>query len=295
MEYIMQWENESEENRAKLNAEREFFDILVLSGINTKKKHNAERHRLRPIYNIACGVAAFLCLFLTLYLGFMSKSDAAAMTSIVVPAGERSRVTLPDGSVVWLNACTTLKYPANLNRARIRNVYIDGQARFDVSHDARHPFIVHTYVADIKVLGTSFDVGAYPEDKAFETSLFDGSVSIIDPSGKGEAINLVPNQKITMLPDRFKISIIRDMDEYQWVNGIYCFKDKTFSQIITDLQRYYDKKIIYEPDPVLEVGTLTGKFRISDGFDYAMKVLQSSLKFSYISEKDTGIIQIFTK
>ena len=82
---------------------------------------------------------------------------------------------------------------------------------------------------------------------------------------------------------------------YKWTEGLYCFRDKHFSEIIRDLQRYYGKEIVYEPDPKLEKDALTGKFRIKDGLDYALQILQTSMRFDYTRDQENNKIFITSR
>ena len=102
------------------------------------------------------------------------------MYTVSVPAGQRTHLTLPDGTTVWLNARTTLSYPTSFN-SNERTVFLQGEAYFEVSKNRHKPFIVQTQQYNIEVLGTKFDVEAYPDSKNFETTLMQGSVKVSSP------------------------------------------------------------------------------------------------------------------
>ncbi|MBQ9174602.1 MAG: FecR family protein [Bacteroidales bacterium] len=300
MARIMDWSMESEENFALLLKERKLYDTIQLSDdkvfLNTDNKENAGTKRFNFSGTALWRTAAAVAIIAALSLGFgmmrLSREPFTAMNTISAPAGDRAQVTLSDGTVVWLNSGTTLEYPTHFARKGNREIKVDGQINLDVSHDEKHPFIVHTYLADIKVLGTKFDVNASKEEGTFETSLFEGSVSVFSPDGKGKAISLTPDHKVMLFGGELCLREIDDYEIYRWTEGLYCFKEKKFSQIMKDFERYYNKKIVYTPDPILEKEPLTGKFRISDGFDYAMEVLKLSLPFTYTKDQETGTVYI---
>ena len=295
---VMAWASASDENMAELLRERKLYDAIQLA--DDKVFEQIPRRRRRPvgqyIYRFAFGLALLAALTLALrQFTDIFPDRAVAMNCISVPAGERAQVTLPDGTSVWLNSGTTMRYPASFDHRRKREVTVDGQVYLDVARDERHPFIVHTYLADVEVHGTVFDVNAKEQDRVFETSLFEGKVSVSLPGAADRRIFLSPDKKLTLRDNKLWISKIDDYDVYKWREGLYCFRDKHFSEIIRDLERYYGKEIVYEPDPRLEKDVLTGKFRIKDGLDYALQILQTSLRFNYSRDQENNKIYILSK
>ena len=295
---VMAWASASDENMAELLRERKLYDAIQLA--DDKVFEQIPRRRRRPvgqyIYRFAFGLALLAALTLALrQFTDIFPDRSLAMSSISVPAGERAQVTLPDGTSVWLNSGTTMRYPASFDHRRKLEVTVDGQVYLDVARDERHPFIVHTYLADVEVHGTVFDVNAKEQDRVFETSLFEGKVSVSLPGAADRRIFLSPDKKLTLRDNKLWISKIDDYDVYKWREGLYCFRDKHFSEIIRDLERYYGKEIVYEPDPRLEKDVLTGKFRIKDGLDYALQILQTSLRFNYSRDQENNKIYILSK
>ena len=102
---------------------------------------------------------------------------------------------------------------------------------------------------------------------------------------------LLPNYKTTLKDGRLVVSKIDDYNVYRWKEGLYCFKSKRFTQFMEDLERYYDLKIQVDKKSIESVA-LTGKFRISDGLDYALRVLQKDVAFTYRRDKDNDVIYI---
>ena len=213
-----------------------------------------------------------------------------AMQTITVPAGQRVNLDLPDGSNVWLNAGTTMQYPVSFMTDK-REVILDGEAYFEVAHNEKSPFVVHTSTLDVEVLGTKFNVEAYSARKIFETSLMEGRVKVKLPHDEKNSVILAPNQKTTLIDGRLVVSKIDDYNVYRWKEGLYCFRNKPFADIIKDLEKYYDLKIQMDKKEIAKVA-LTGKFRISDGLDYALRVLQNDVAFIYQRNRDNDVIHI---
>ena len=213
-----------------------------------------------------------------------------AMQTITVPAGQRVNLDLPDGSNVWLNAGTKMQYPVSFMTGK-REVILDGEAYFEVVHNEKSPFVVHTSTLDVEVLGTKFNVEAYSARKIFETSLMEGKVKVKLPHDDKNSVVLVPNQKTTLIDGRLVVSKIDDYNVYRWKEGLYCFRNKPFADIIKDLEKYYDLSIQMDKKEIAKVA-LTGKFRISDGLDYALRVLQNDVAFTYQRNRDNDVIHI---
>ena len=196
-----------------------------------------------------------------------------AMQTITVPAGQRVNLDLPDGSNVWLNAGTTMKYPVSFMKGK-REVILDGEAYFEVAHNEKSPF-----------------VEAYSAGRTFEASLMQGKVRVKSPANEKLAVVLLPHYKTTLKDGKLVVSKIDDYNVYRWKEGLYCFKNKPFARIMEDLERYYDLKIQLDKKSIEGVA-LTGKFRISDGLDYALRVLQKDVAFTYRRDKDNDVIYI---
>ena len=204
--------------------------------------------------------------------------------------GMVAEANLPDGTKVWLNSGSSLKHPTRFT-GDIRNVELDGEAYFEVAHNEKSPFVVHTSTLDVEVLGTKFNVEAYSARKIFETSLMEGRVKVKLPHDEKNSVILAPNQKTTLIDGRLVVSKIDDYNVYRWKEGLYCFRNKPFADIIKDLEKYYDLKIQMDKKEIAKVA-LTGKFRISDGLDYALRVLQNDVAFIYQRNRDNDVIHI---
>ncbi len=153
------------------------------------------------------------------------------------------------------------------------------------------PVCVHTHAMDVEVLGTKFNVEAYSKKDFFETSLMQGKVKVTLPADKTKSVLLAPNQKTTLTDGQLVVSKIDDYGSYRWKEGLYCFHDKTLGEIMQDLEKYFDLDIKIHRKETADV-VLTGKFRISEGLDYILRVLQTDVSFTYRRDTDQNIIYI---
>ena len=296
MQEIKEWSEASEENREQLLRERKLFDAMLLTG-NLKRKPEVigkikPNYFMKELLKIASVVLITVCMTASMFMLFDNRHDRqTAMNTITVPAGQRVNIDLPDGTNVWLNAGTSLKYATSFLSGKTREVILDGEAYFDVVHNEKAPFVVHTYAMDVEVLGTKFNVEAYAGRKVFETSLMQGRVKVFQPQKKEAGVILQPSYKTTLVDGKLIVSKIDDFNEYRWKDGFICFRHKSFAYIMKEFEKYYDLKIVVDNKNIGEI-ELTGKFRIADGLDYALRVLQNDVDFTYHRDKDNDVIYI---
>lgn len=283
---LRSWLESSDENTRIYNAERMVHDALLLHDPVREKKEKKPA-RLSP-WLIGTAATIALLIGLELFQLFNQYGAEEQYHTILVPAGQRINLLMADNTDVWLNANTTFRYPTQFSRKN-RTVYLDGEAYFDVSKDKKKPFVVRTYSGDIEVTGTSFNVDAYSRFNTFETSLFEGGVDLYRNNTK--LVSLKPNEKATIRNNQFVVSQINDSDAYLWRNGLIAFNDKPLKKILLSLEKYFDVTIQVD-DNQLPENTYTGKFRQSDGVDYALRVLQRSIHFNYARDEETGTIFI---
>lgn len=211
------------------------------------------------------------------------------MQTIHVPAGQRAEVTLADGTHVWLNSRSTLRFPEQFS-ANARNVELDGEGYFSVQHNEESPFIVQTPKYAIQVLGTEFNVKAYRNTSLFETALLKGSVKISSPNLKN-GLQLKPNEIVSIENKLLKKSTINNNDYFKWKEGLFCFEDESIQNLIKKLELYYDTTIEIQRPSLLE-HHYSGKFRIQDGIEHVLRVLQLKHKFTYQKDDDKNLIII---
>ena len=282
---IKDWMERSESNFNCFMRSRKEYDIQILSGSNSKR---GKQKNVRPLIWTS-GVAAVIIALIIggIYL-FNLENKSEQFNTILVPAGQRINLILSDNTNLWLNANTEFRYPSEFSKDN-RTVYLDGEAYFEVSKNEKKPFIVRTGQGDIHVTGTSFNVEAYTKFKSFETSLFEGGVDIFKEDTK--LVSLKPNEKGSFENNQLLITNITDTDHYLWKEGLIAFNNKKLEEVFIELEKYFDIDIQIKTS-CLPQHTYTGKFRQSDGVDYALRVLQRSINFTYSRNEEIGIIYI---
>jgi transmembrane sensor len=282
---IREWMEESNSNFNCFMKTRREYDIQILSGSNVIASN---KKKLIPLQWIVGAAATIIILIIGGIYLFNIENNIEQYNTIIVPAGQRVNLILSDNTNLWLNANTEFRYPTEFSKKN-RTVYLDGEAYFEVSKDENKPFIVKTSKGDVHVTGTSFNVEAYSKFDNFVTSLFEGGVDIYIKDNK--SVTLFPNELGILENNQFLIKNITDNDHYLWKDGLISFRNKGIEEILISLEKYFDIEIQINTSN-LPQHTYTGKFRHSDGVEYALRVLQKSINFYYSRDVDSGIIFI---
>jgi hypothetical protein len=204
-----------------------------------------------------------------------------------VPYGKTFALVLSDGTEVHLNSGTVLKYPVKFLKEKNRQVYLTGEAYFKVSEDKDHPFIVQSNDLNVRVLGTSFNVSSYPENKNIFTVLVNGSVRLYDkdePYSEEKSKLLKPGRKAKWNKINQKISIKKvDTSIYtSWIDGILVIEGLRFRQIIKRLERHYNVKIINH-NKELDKQAFTATFRV-ENIQEVLESFKANFPFDYHNE-----------
>tara|TARA_R110002049_G_scaffold309206_1_gene518577 strand:- start:52024 stop:53175 length:1152 start_codon:yes stop_codon:yes gene_type:complete len=175
--------------------------------------------------------------------------ETLVYNTLTVPYGKRFEVQLSDGTVVNLNAGTSLKFPIKFIEGKNREVFLNGEAYFNVAKDANHPFIVNTNEVDVRVLGTQFNVSSYDEDIDVNTVLVEGSVNVYNKEAtysEETATMLTPGFKAAWDKSKNQIEVAKADIEMSlaWIDGRIILKHMPFNKIIKKLERHYNVKII---------------------------------------------------
>lgn len=292
---VTRWLEESPENMREYMALRKLYDISLWNTDNQQQaKFGKKQKSLRHIMWEFTKVAAVLLIgFLAAWQVFHKQAETAEavfMQTIHVPAGQRAELTLADGTKVWLNSRSTLKFP-NQFRADSRKVELDGEGYFSVHHNEASPFTVQTKKYAIRVLGTEFNVKAYHKSDLFETALLNGSVEIAEANDMGHALRLTPNQRASASNGQLTTQTISDYNYFKWKEGLFCFENETVASLIEKMQLYYDVNIEVKKDSLFQY-RYSGKFRIKDGIEHVLKVLQLKHKFTYTKDEEHNLIVI---
>lgn len=246
------------------------------------------RRAVRSFARYAAVVAiTVFCTFFT--IRYFTSGNETLYSEIAVPAGQRTNITLTDGSTVCLNSRSRLRIPNSFN-SRDRKVYLDGEAYFEIAHTPGKPFTVETNRYNLRVLGTKFSVINYSEMPVFETTLLEGSVEV-SKTGKDENLILLPDEQVRLTDKGLQKIRINAEDLTLWTNGVLAFDSQPFSEIIKRIELYYDVKFIVQNIQALDI-VYTGKFKASDSAEQIIDAIHRTNKFNYRMSWDNKIIYI---
>ena len=169
--------------------------------------------------------------------------EAITFNTIETPRGGQYQVALPDGTKVWLNAATSLRFPTRFS-ATERMVYLDGEAYFEVAHNSSSPFKVKLNDQQVEVLGTHFNVMAYRDESSIKTTLLEGSVKLTAPVG---SILLEPGQQGYIAKSAFRSEPVDVTIVTAWKDGLFKFNGIELRTLMRQISRWYDIEIEYEP------------------------------------------------
>jgi len=207
------------------------------------------------------------------------SSKAVLYNTLTTPRGGQYCVTLSDGTIVWLNASTSLRFPIAFN-GNERRVEVHGEAYFEVAKNEAMPFIVKAGNEEIKVLGTHFNVSAYADDKLIKTTLLEGSVmiSLQDKPGNesiANTITLLPGQQAQIdMDNNLKVVEANLKEAIAWKNGYFFFRDENIESIMAKISRWYDVKIIYEANT--ENLNFTGNISRTENISGVLSMLEKT-------------------
>jgi len=186
--------------------------------------------------------------------------------------GERKQLLLADGTKVWLSPKSRLNYPDKF-KGNTRLVSLDGEAFFEVKHDANHPFIIKTGAVSTTVLGTSFNISAYPKHNTINVTLVTGKVAVaLKASNQSEVI--LPNQQIIVDKTKEKLIKVNFPGAASFLNrrlGLFEYKGATLQEVITDIELQYDIKVQLETD--LAGKAFYGNLNMNDNIDQTLNKL----------------------
>ena len=224
----------------------------------------------------------------------LKQSEAVkgkSFNQLIVPFGKRSNILLSDGSRVWLNSGSKLVYPPVFNEGT-REVYLEGEAYFEVSKNAKKPFFVRTGDFRIRVLGTKFNVQAYKNENEQNTVLLEGKISIAK-NGKlfSKEYELLPNQKATIIneKDNFSISEIQDAQNYiDWVYGYLHIENQDIVSLSKRISRFYNMEIEVKANNVNT--RFAGKLDLKEDPQRVLDGLSTIFKVKYEKQGDKIVI-----
>lgn len=261
------------------------------------------RSGVTRIYHIFSRIAAILILpiiLLSLYLYYnptqiVNELASVSVREIYTKPGTRTKIELPDGTLVWLNDGTTIRYPESFSGKK-REVYIDGEAYFEVKSNPQNPFVVANPMMNTVVTGTRFNLNAYSADKYFEATLVQGKVNL---KKNNQTFEMKPGEQVQFDAQNEKIvqKNIATENATAWIDGKLIFTDEKLEIAIKKLGRWYNVEIILA-DQTLNDYLLTGTFR-DEKLDQTLRMISLALpvKFEFKKENNPSKIQrtIFMK
>ena len=290
-EAIKRWAESSPDNYETLCREKKIFDagILLVDKKELFQKENAPL--LYKLINYTVKIAAVVLLVVvsvTIYKYQELVKKSEVLQTILVPAGQRINIILPDSTFVCLNSNTKFSYPS-VFATNNRKVKLDGEAYFEVARNHEKPFMVKSPAMDVRVLGTSFNIKCRPDNSFAETTLIEGEVEVKDKSDKGR-ITLLPGQKAVLnrVTGRMQVKQVDPKMEIVWHNDLIPFEKSSIFQIAAALERFYGVKIILSPD-VDNTNTYSGVLKKKDNIESVLNSLRNSIPFNYKKVDDNNI------
>lgn len=222
------------------------------------------------------------------------KKNEIAYNTVIVPYGRRSQIQLSDGTTVWLNSGTKFVYPRGFSKNK-REVYLEGEATFNITHDKNRPFVVVADNHQIKVLGTVFNVSNYKDENSISTVLKSGSVQI---SYKGnslfkskEVLKIIPGTLAVYDKKEHEITTKKvDVEKYfSWIEGELIFKNDNLKLIMKRLSRYYNVNIVINNESV-ENQTFSGALDLKETVEEVIKMIKETSNFEFNLTNENKII-----
>lgn len=214
------------------------------------------------------------------------KTTEVVYNKLEVPRGGECMIKLDDGTKVWVNAETKLKYPVAFVGDR-REVVLDGEAFFDVAKNEK-PFIVKTSFGDVRVLGTAFGISAYASESESYTTLVRGKVSV-EREG-GEPVVILPGEQVVTSKDGKMIKQQVDVEEFVgWKDGIYVFKEKSLGEIMKTLERWYNISVDFQEKSLVDL-PFTGNLKRYDDINVFFDALTRTGDMKYRVEGNQVIL-----
>lgn len=207
-------------------------------------------------------------------------------SQLITPKGRRTGLTLADGTRMWVNAGTRVVYPGRFGKDG-REIYVEGEVYLDVFHNEDAPFTVRTKDFNVRVLGTSFNVSAYPSGGVASVVLVEGSVNVRDMHE--EQVRLEPGQLVDVRTGQ--LGAPRDVDVRQyvcWVDNMLLFSDESLENVFRKLDLYYDKEFVLESGVAQML--VSGKLDLKENLEDVLHVISYSAPISY--EEDDGRIYV---
>lgn len=212
-------------------------------------------------------------------------SESMQLNKLIVPKGKRSSLVLPDGSKVWVNSGSNLRFPGSFAPNK-REIWVDGEIYIEVVKDPSRPFVVKTSRFDVEVLGTKFNVSAYREDTKNEVALVEGSVKLTDHSG--HEAKIAPNELLTISENGLHKETVDVYNYTSWVDGVFKFANEPLKSILIRISRYYNLSLDCSDD--IHDINISGKLVLFDDPETALNNISIIAPIKYKVKDNKFII-----
>ncbi|MCW3807507.1 FecR family protein [Plebeiibacterium marinum] len=300
--------NESKENCKRFDELNEIYQLTDITAKGwlydidsnwNQLKARIQSNSIAPVVKMVSNkihmlwkTAAVIALLLaTTFMGLFISDRLAVdsrMVKFVAPKGEKSKVILDDGTLVWLNSGSELSYHLD-KRSKTRKVDLTGEGYFEVSKNKELPFVVHTKRFDIKVLGTQFNVSAYDSDIVNEATLKEGSISVLN-NRTGKYLDIEPGEqvKVNLKTNKMTVENVRVDDYMAWIENKLRFDNSSFLEVVKKLERWYDVNIILDDELLYkERYTMTVK---TESLREVLELIQITTPIHYKIEEEKVFI-----
>ena len=213
------------------------------------------------------------------------KQSDVTYNTIMIPRGGEYQVELSDGTMVWLNSETQLRVPTTFVGEE-RRVFLSGEAYFAVTKDKRKPFIVETDMGNVKVYGTEFNIKRYQDEKQLKATLVEGVIGF--SSDRITELKLKPGDQLRLAEgsETPEVKQVKIYNEIAWRNKQFSFENKTLEEIMRDLERWYDVKVVFT-DPMLKELVFSGTLSRYGKIETLLRFFEEGVDVKFLVEKDT--------
>lgn len=301
---VSSWLAESPEHKEEFYKLKNLWALICEQSTLTEAREedirtftrNLRAKRVEKLKSILLKVTRYAAVFaLAFFAGNIfvkhsgSNSPSAKFNEINVPAGQMAQLTLSDGTHVSINSCSNLKYPASFE-SNERRVRLSGEAYFVVAKDTKAPFIVQTQSHSVKVVGTSFNVMAYPQSESFAATLVEGEIWMTDNFGN-ELARLRPGEQFAMdsTSGKYRVKDVKTDLFTSWKDGLYQFDHEPLNELADYLERIFAVKINIRSQEIKNF-RFTGTISRNVPFEQIIKIIQISSPIRYELKENHGAI-----
>lgn len=200
------------------------------------------------------------------------NANSDEYNTIETPSGGQYQVRLPDGTAVWLNAASSLKYPASFASKKERHVQLSGEAYFEVAKDNARPFIVVSHGQQVEVLGTHFNINAYDDESSIKTTLLEGSVKVGSLTEQNTRV-IKPGEQAINMAGKMQVAQVNTNYAVAWKDGYFRFNDKTLEMGLREIARWYNVEVIFKEEN-LKNEPLAGRISKYDNIQQVLKKME---------------------